>query len=541
MENWFNFQKHRWEHGQDPVLKLREQEREARALLASRRKQVDASNMFVVLMSTPYVAGSPKHGRHVSKNEKLLALTFASATEPSVPYRLSSVTSECSCADLSDMKAEKIHLSGSIREGTHVRVWSEIGSDIDAMFQLGPVKVFDASTARQPGLSSTGVALGVEQTPNLGFVLLKHTRREGCRHDEELTFGADRAVSLLDVFRARLDAEGSSRREGPALNTHVADFQQHWKNTDLVPCLTVAGCWPGSEYASRVRRSGQPAPWLTRKLSELPVFLVPVGFPGSPTEQDEWRMSFSRHEYVVLRDMSEAQLACLTLLKTCKAILDLHGLKSYHLKTALMWLCETQPRAQWTREGTMESALLIIGFLEDAMRQNRLPCYFWPEMNILATRDAAQLSEISSDLRRLKDHLLSCSLALVTHWLGGNVPNIADRLLFSETPVPRTDNMAVKLLTDTFMENVFRGQEVDGWGFIRGLTTCAVSPGALPMPFAACYSLLFRSVSMLAKKSANSPAEGQELLGVVLAFLKMSQTENDSLTPDEEDSWMVRV
>ena len=401
-----------------------------------------------------------------------------------------------------------------------------------------------AGRSPRSGRSSTGVDLRVEQTPNIGFVLLKHTRKEGCCHADELAFGSDRAVSLLDVFRARLDAEGSPRREGPALNTHVADFQQNWKNTDLVPCVTASGCWPGSKFVSRVCRSGQPALWLARKLSELPVFLVPVGFPGSPTEHDEWRVSFSRHEYVLLRDMAEEQRACLTLLKTCKAILNLQGLKSYHLKTSLLWLCETRPRAQWTREGTKESALLIITYLEDTMRQKRLPCYFWPEMNILATRDAAQRSEISSDLHRLRDHLLSCSLALVTNWLGGYVANIAERLLYSDTPLPRTDSMAVKLLTETFMENIFRrrraGDSYTGWSFIHGLITCAVSPGALPMPFGSCSSLLYRSVSRLVKKSAHSPAGSEELLGVVLALLKKLRTENDTPTPDEEDSWMVR-
>ena len=151
MDKLFNIHKHRWDRGQDPVLKLRQQEQEASALLATRGEHVDASNMFVVLMSTPYVEGTWQHGRHVSKNERLLAMTFASASEPSLPYRLSSVSSECSCTDLSDLKAERIHLSGSIREGTHVRVWSEIGSDIDAMFQLGPVRVTDVATARRGG------------------------------------------------------------------------------------------------------------------------------------------------------------------------------------------------------------------------------------------------------------------------------------------------------------------------------------------------------------------------------------------------------
>ena len=538
MAQFLNIQNIRWNHNKDPVLKLRQQEQEASALLAFHGKQVDASNMFVVLMSTPYVAGFPEHGRHVSKNEEVLALTFHSASEPSLPYRLSKVAKECSCADLSVLKAEKIHLSGSVREGTHVRVWSEIGSDIDAMFQLGPARVLDATTARhepplRSGSSSTGVDLRVEHTPNLGYVLLKHTRREGCRHAGGLTFGADRAVSLLDVFRARLDAEGTSRREGPALNTHVADFQQHWQNTDLVPCLTVAGFWPGSEFISRACRSGQPALGLARKLSKLPVFLVPVGFPGSPTERDEWRVSFSRHEYILLRDMSEEQLACLTLLKTCKAILDLHGLKSYHLKTALMWLSETRPRAQWTRKGTKESALLIITYLEDAMQQKRLPCYFWPEINILATRNSAQLSEISSDLRRLKDHLLSCSLALVTNWLCSKVPVIAERLLFSDIPVPFTDSMTVKLLTDNFMENLLRGQ-ADIWGYIHGLITSAVSPGALPMPFGACFSLYFRSV-----KQTDGGAGGSNWLPVLLELLKTMQRSENASTTDGEDSWMV--
>ncbi|KAF0289480.1 Unconventional myosin-XV [Amphibalanus amphitrite] len=395
-----------------------------------------------ILDVTTELQKNEQHSRHVSKNEKLLELTFATESQPTLPYRLPKKESSCECASLGDIKVEKIFLSGSVREGTHVRVWSEMGSDIDAMFHLDCTTVLDTVPEQVEAAgcqaSSGSCELRVEPTSNLGYVLLKHPRRESCHHQEELTFGADCAVNLLDVFRARLDASGESRREGPALNTQVPDYMQHTKNTDLVPCLTATGVWPGAAFVSRARRSGQPSPELVFKLSELPIFLVPVGFPGSPTQGDEWRVSFSKHEYILLRLMLESQRACLTLLKTCKAILGLHSLKSYHLKTALMWLCETRPTSLWTCEGTQQSVLEIIKFLEDAISRRNLPCYFWPDINILATRSDAELSEISHDVHQLKVHLLSCSLALITHWLSGDVPLVAERLLFSAVPVSQT-------------------------------------------------------------------------------------------------------
>ncbi|KAF0308247.1 Protein mab-21 [Amphibalanus amphitrite] len=543
MENFLNLQKLRWDRNKDPVLILRQQEEEARALLTSRGEGLDASNLFIVLMSTPYIAGFPQHSRHVSKNEQLLELTFASESQPTLPYRLPKKESPCACASLDDIKVEHIYLSGSVREGTHVRVWSEVGSDVDAMFHLDCTTVLD--TPSEEGKAAAGrqaspgsCELRVETTSNLGYVRLKHPRRESCHHQEELTFGADYAVSLLDGYRARLDATGESRREGPALNTQVSDFIQHTKSTDLVPCLTATGVWPGAAFVSRARRSGQPSPELVLQLSQLPIFLVPVGFPGSPTQRDEWRVSFSKHEYILLRSMLESQRACLTLLKTCKAILGLHGLKSYHLKTALMWLCETRPRSLWSREGTQQSVMEIIKYLEDAIRRRSMPCYFWPDMNILATRSDAELSEISDDMHQLKVHLLSCSLAVVTHWLHGEVPLVAERLLFSPVPMSHTERMAESLLMDTFVQQTLQGR-ANWWGFLHSMVTSAVSPGSMPMPFGFCFSLLFRSMRLAFQSLQGGEDRGGDLLCVVLGLLRALQHEKD--TTDAEDSWMAAV
>ena len=79
--------------------------------------------------------------------------------------------------------------------------------------------------------------------------------------------------------------------------------------------------------------------------------------------------------------MTKPQRICLVLLKHCAAVTQ-SALHSYHLKTALMWVCETRPLALWTWEDMLESMEAVLDFLQECIERLVLPCYFCPDINL---------------------------------------------------------------------------------------------------------------------------------------------------------------
>ena len=256
------------------------------------------------------------------------------------------------------------------------------------------------------------VLLTQEVSGRPGFVLLRHRRLAECRHQDQLLFSAGRAVSLLSGF-GREAADGHRDRLSRAGPSLAVDFwQQH--HIDLVACVRCPR-WPSAEFASRRRPSGWPAADLVRRLCQMEALLVPVGARGTAAERHQWRLSFSRHEHAALRALTPEQRACLTALKYCKAALgrSAAAVKSYYLKTALLWLSEQHGADWWTGAGAARRALLaVLHWVEAAVRAGRLPCYFWPAVDALAGRGWSERRRLERHVATLSRHLLVAVVVL---------------------------------------------------------------------------------------------------------------------------------
>ena len=331
----------------------------------------------------------------------------------------------CACADLSRLKVEGMYASGSVPEGNDVHLQQPFSrSDADVMFQLGPVRGLEEPLQGHEGTASRpeeplqgpdgpeGVLLTQESAGRPGFVLLRHRRRPDCGHPEPLLFSPSSAVRLLAGFGLEA-ADGRPDRQSRAGPSVAVDFYGQY-DVDLVACVECP-VWPSAEFASRRRPSGWPAPALVDRLCGTAAFLVPVGCPGSATQTDEWRLSFSRHEHTALRDLTPEQRACLTALKYCKALLgrSVAAVKSYYLKTALLWLCERHGADWWTGAGAARRTLLaMLQWVEEAARAGRLPVYFWPEVDALGGRRPAERRRLERHTARLRRHLLAAVVVL---------------------------------------------------------------------------------------------------------------------------------
>ena len=114
---------------------------------------------------------------------------------------------------------------------------------------------------------------------------------------------------------------------------------------DIANCLK-SDRLPEAAYGfiRRLHRAGWPKPAILKKIIFGACHFVAIGAKESPTEQMEWRISFSSTEKLLIHSMNHSQFLCYGLLKIfLKEVIDVHMeikglLCSYFLKTALFWV-----------------------------------------------------------------------------------------------------------------------------------------------------------------------------------------------------------
>ena len=171
------------------------------------------------------------------------------------------------------------------------------------------------------------------------------------------------------------------KRQGPA-------FQQpSTLPTDAVPCL-VSPSWPpcALDFLTRPRQYDWPSRKLIDKIKNAGCLVVAVGHPQSDNKDNEWRWSFSVAEKELIFHMSDAMHGCMYVLKAIKK--HQWGCTdpdkpttfcSYFIKTACLWVCETEPH----NANVMELCRKVLAWLIFWYRTNTLPHYFIPNQNLI--------------------------------------------------------------------------------------------------------------------------------------------------------------
>ena len=297
-----------------------------------------------------------------------------------------------------------------------------------------PTKLSDREwTSGQDLETPPTLRLTAESSCRPGFLLLRHPLRPDCQHPEPLPLPSSRVRHLMDAFGAGV-SRGRRDQAGPAVTGRVKNLSPRAGPLaiDVVACLPLQrGGWNSDEFATRRRPSGQPSAETVARLCRTPVMVVPVGFPGGGREEVEWRLSFSRHEYSVYRAMDWEQRRCLVVLKYCRSAVggSAAAVKSYYLKTALLWRWETASADSWDISNLYTTILDLLEFLESSISRRELPCYFLRDINLLSSRSPADLAQLSAGVSAMRRRLLSSLLALSSAWAGCDVPLLGDRCL----------------------------------------------------------------------------------------------------------------
>ena len=305
-------------------------------------------------------------------------------------------------------------------------------SDFDVMFEFGGPLRWTAGAGAGCISPEAAPQLCAEPTASPGFVTLYWTRTSRCSHKDPLAALPADSIRRLMWFCCRTlhSSDAYITCSGPAVN--IMESGADHGGVDRVPCLRLPW-WPeGEEFLSRHRVTDFPPAAVRQDICRFGVHIVPTGRPGSATEDVEYRVSFSRAEVVTIRLLSPVQHATVTTVKEMKNTMKESGaapaLKSYYVKTAVLWLAQDQPSERWT--GVTAGVTMVLDWLEHRLSADNIPCFFWPSVNLLAGIETAKLEDITKTVQLMRSQmnrlLMACCdrrlFSLDTMLEGGSEP-----------------------------------------------------------------------------------------------------------------------
>ena len=333
------------------------------------------------------------------------------------------------CTPFGRLSVLQMSQSGSTAEGlSDIVLGKSSTSDHDVMYELGPCRWLapwtgtDQPVSQDPDLASGGSPTADGRPPPLlqvvpsaspGFVTLWVVPESGCDHETPLQLSAVSVRRLMfNMQRVKHKLENSVTITGPS-----AAFQgprDMYGGVDHVPCFHMP-VWPAKEFLRRRRGNDFPPTAVRDDIISFGVHLVPTGHKGSPVElsENQLRLSFSRAEVIAAWHFSFYQRAALKSVKALKNRMKADGavqLKSYFIKTAVLWLCQDAPADRWS--SVMNAVRMILDWLEDAVITRRLPCFFWADINLLDGFSEDDLKATRTTINQMRGNMTRHLLAL---------------------------------------------------------------------------------------------------------------------------------
>ena len=377
------------------------------------------------------------------------------------------------CSPPLKLHVVQLSRSGSMAEGFHDFVLASGGtSDCDIMHQLDgdfrwmaePV----AETGVEPGLINPESApqLWAEPTGSPGFVRLRWARTSRCAHDTlEEALSPDSVRQMMRDTKLVLAAEIEDVScSGPATNALHA-YPPQDGGVDSVPCLHLRW-WPDKQgFLNRSRMTDFPPAAVRRDICTFGVHLVPTRRPGSATELSEWRLSFSRAETVAAYHMSVKQRTTVKSVKHLKIGLKASGaapaLKSYYIKTAVLWLVQDEPSESW--ESLTDAVQMVLDWLERHLTAGRIPCFFWAEIDLLSGLSEEKVEDMTRTVRMMR----SQGTRLLMSWCVNKFSSLEEWLL-EDGSEPLSERqlrlrLALMLVVQAVMNGIFLRPTAPCW------------------------------------------------------------------------------
>ena len=144
------------------------------------------------------------------------------------------------------------------------------------------------------------------------------------------------------------------------------------------------------KWLTRARNFNWPTDDILQVCKTLGCLFVPVGHPHSEDHEQQWRISLSHQEKLLVTQFNSVQLKCFILLKMIKKGIILQSnadsLSSYHIKTCMLFLIENTPSKFWKPENLLVCISLCLRKLLKWVDAGYCPNYFIPEENMFDRR-----------------------------------------------------------------------------------------------------------------------------------------------------------
>ncbi|XP_043246338.1 uncharacterized protein LOC122393925 [Amphibalanus amphitrite] len=314
-----------------------------------------------------------------------------------------------------------VNRSGSGAEGlSDVKVGRGGTSDFDVMFEFGCPFNW-AGAGAEPAIISPQSApqLWAKPTDNIGFVTLYWVPTTECRHMTALDAFPTNSLRSLMLNICQVMTNGEITIAGPAVNVQQP-CDPSSEGIDYVACLRARGWWPADDWleGNRQRRTDFPPSAVRDNIREFGVHLVPTGRKGSPTERKEYRISLSRAEIVAARFLHPVQRTVIKTMKGMKQIVkekwgkDLtEGLKSYFIKTSMLWLAQDTPMKSWTN--ITDGVHRVLDWLEEHLAPGTtMPCFFYAAIDVAAELTPEQRQNAINAVKLMRTHATRLMLEL---------------------------------------------------------------------------------------------------------------------------------
>ena len=297
-----------------------------------------------------------------------------------------------------------MYFTGSKAEGLDLR-----GSDKDLMYDINSVSDIEASESTHGLVQSTRGNKFLVVTDNVrpGFVLLKLYNRLGNRYlplhnhmfRDSLVYFGDNVYLSSQLYMSQLRVLSQNRKDGytrmvqgPSLETWNPLQNKSEDGDDYVSSIRCH-FWPtpATEWIGRPRQHGWPSSQDKEEIIAFGCHLVPIGHPLSPAKSNEWRISFSIAERILVWSFNQTQMQCYAVMKLILkefvkvSCTQKHKgvLCSYFIKTFLFWMYEGKNPSFWQTANLQECLTYLFHEFYTCIDNGVLRHYFIQRFNLL--------------------------------------------------------------------------------------------------------------------------------------------------------------
>jgi len=233
---------------------------------------------------------------------------------------------------------------------------------------------------------------------------------------------------------------------GPAIKLQLSHFDQNTSG-DFVRSIWCPQ-WPREAHNWRTRPRNHKWPTIDTisKVVQNGCHVVFAQHRHCKDDRDQWRISFSVSEIILLQSWTQIQQIVYHLLRVFakRELIQTECPKkdevlcSYHLKTLMLWTCEEMPPEWWKSFSVIAISCELLKKLSRWIKRRHFPNYFIPEANLFHETSTATI--LDKVVRRINEF---CNSAILCSWFTENyiLPFITTHL-----PAMRTRNVTLSIM-----------------------------------------------------------------------------------------------